>query len=245
MKQENLEIEISPITSYSCHNLGFYVCQRAAHAIIAEIGPLRVSSDALQAINVFIDEFLALLVVSASSLDLVRIKTAVIQLLPHSLGKNALVEAEIELKQQIDSKQHDFTTYEKMRSLGNDGLFPEAQVILLLQQACASYCTLAADQKDTDSLRSYNPQADADVTIAPVIAIYVTAIVEHIAEYMLNSIAMTADQIDAEHIRVKEVLLCLIDDPQLSPLFRRMSLKDKLEVGIYYIKLHTSILTRL
>jgi hypothetical protein len=124
--------------------------------------------------------------------------------------------------------------YEKMRSLGNDGLFPEAQVILLLQEACANYCTLAADQKDTDSLRSLNQQIDSAIAIAPVVVIYVTAIVEHIAEYILNSVAMTADQMDAEHIRVKEVLLCLIDDPQVSPLFRRMSLKDKLEVGIHF-----------
>lgn len=222
--------------STKCHNVGLYVCQRAAHAIIAEIGPLRVSGDALQAINMFIDEFLALLIVTASSLDLVRIKTAVINLLPYSLGKNALVEAEIELKQQIDSEQHDFTIYEKMRSLGNDGSFPEAQVILLLQEACANYCTLAATQKDIDSLKSYTlslQQTDTDVAVAPVIVIYVTAIVEHIAEYILNSVAMTADQMDAEHVRVKELQLSLIDDPQISPLFQRMSLKDKLEVGIH------------
>ena len=101
--------------------IGSYVCQRAAHAIIADVGPLRISSDALQAINMFIDEFLSYLLISASSLDLVCLKTAVTHLLSDSLGKNALAEAEVELKQAIKSKEHDLVLYEKMRLLDNDG----------------------------------------------------------------------------------------------------------------------------
>jgi hypothetical protein len=202
--------------------LGHYVCQRAAHAIIAEFGPLRVSSDALSAINLFLDEFLALLIMSATSLDLVLLKTAVLQLLPHSLGKNSLVEAEIELKHQIEAEQHDFTSYEKMRST----VYPPEQIIPLLQLACTDYCTLAAENNNSNALFQ-----NGAITIAPVVVIYVTAIVEHIAEYLLNSVAITADQADAEHIRVKEVLLALLDDPQVSKLFRRMNLKEKLEVN--------------
>ncbi|KAL0144261.1 hypothetical protein V8B55DRAFT_1484983 [Mucor lusitanicus] len=208
---------------------GYYVCQRAAQAIIAEIGPLRVSSDALQAINVFLDEFLALLVITAASLDLVLLKAAVVQLLPYSLGKNALVEAEIELKNRIaeseaaaDQDEHqnqlDLSTYEKMRLLNAESV---NQIIPILQAACADFCTLAAE--------THHTQERHQDTIAPVVVIYVTAIVEHIAEYVLNSVAMTADQTDAEHIRVKEVLLCLLDDPQAGGLFRRMNLKETLE----------------
>jgi hypothetical protein len=192
-----------------------------------------VSSDALGAINLFLDEFLALLITSASSVDLVRLRTAVVQLLPHSLGKNALVEAEIELKHQVESEQHDFTSYEKMRILINqDGTFPVDQVIPPVQLACSNYCNLASDdnQGSIRSLFSTAAKKTGNIIIAPVVVIYVTTIVEHIAEYILNSVAMTADQADAEHIRVKEVLLALLDDPQVSILFRRMNLKEKLEV---------------
>ncbi|KAL7316281.1 hypothetical protein PS15m_005398 [Mucor circinelloides] len=208
---------------------GYYVCQRAAQAIIAEIGPLRVSSDALQAINVFLDEFLAILVITAASLDLVLLKAAVVQLLPYSLGKNALVEAEIELKNRIaeseadnnedeHQNQLDLSTYEKMRLLNNESV---NQIIPVLQAACADFCTLAAE--------THHAQEKHQDMIAPVVVVYVTAIVEHIAEYVLNSVAMTADQTDAEHIRVKEVLLCLLADPQAGSLFRRMNLKETLE----------------
>ncbi|GAA5795217.1 hypothetical protein HPULCUR_000571 [Helicostylum pulchrum] len=208
---------------------GHYVCQRAAHAIIAEIGPFRVSSDALSSINSFLDEFIALLVMSSVSLDLVLLKTAVIQLLPHSLGKNALVEAEIELKHQVDSKQYDFTSYEQMRNQQ----FPTEQLIPCLQLACTNHCTLATDKNHA------SPVVHGTIGIAPVVVIYVTTIVEHIAEYVLNSVAMTADQADAEHIRVKEVLVTLLDDPQVSKLFRQMNLKDILEKRAYS---HTSYL---
>lgn len=178
------------------------------------------------------DEFLALLVITAASLDLVLLKAAVVQLLPHSLGKNALVEAEIELKNQIadsedeEQNQLDFSTYEKMRLLNNESV---NLIIPILQAACADFCTLAAENSN-----SQVNQIDIQNTIAPVVVIYVTTIVEHIAEYILNSVAMTADQTDAEHIRVKEVLLCLLDDPQAGNLFRRMNLKEKLEVCVVY-----------
>ncbi|KAI8646688.1 hypothetical protein BD408DRAFT_409582 [Parasitella parasitica] len=210
---------------------GYYVCERAAQAIIAEIGPLRVSSDALQAINTFLDEFLALLVITAASLDLVLLKAAIVQLLPYSLGKTALVEAEIELQNRIpeseddEQNQLDLSNYEKMRLLNSDSV---DKIIPILQAACADFCTLAAENHNNNSPDSNDNVSEQDI-IAPVVVIYVTTIVEHIAEYVLNSVAMTADQTDAEHIRVKEVLLCLLDDPQVGSLFRGMNLKEKLE----------------
>lgn len=190
---------------------------------------MRVSGDALGAINMFIDEFLVLLLMTSRSVDLVHLKTAVVQLLPHSLGKNALVEAELELKQQVEQQQveYDFTSYEKMRTLTGQQ-FPQDQLISLLQVACADYCTLTSDDTNNNSKSAINNSNN--VVIPPVVVIYVTAIVEHIAEYVLNSVAMTADGADAEHIRVQEVLVSLLEDPQLNNLFQRMNLKTKLEV---------------
>ncbi|PKC00401.1 hypothetical protein RhiirA5_365745, partial [Rhizophagus irregularis] len=68
-----------------------YISQRAANAIIADVAPYRISSEALSAINNFLDEFLYFLIDSARSLDLIRIKDAISQVLPTSLGKNAIV----------------------------------------------------------------------------------------------------------------------------------------------------------
>lgn len=102
--------------------------------------------------------------------------------------------------------------------------FSMEELVPCLQVACTQHCTLAADHH-VPLVVNYG-----SIKIAPVVVIYLTAIVEHIAEYVLNSVAITADQADAEHIRVKEVLLALLDDPQVSKVFRRMNLKDRLEV---------------
>ncbi|OBZ83082.1 hypothetical protein A0J61_08870 [Choanephora cucurbitarum] len=219
---------------------GSYVCQRAAHAIIADVGPLRISSDALQAINMFIDEFLSYLLISASSLDLVCLKTAVTHLLSDSLGKNALAEAEVELKQAIKSKEHDLVLYEKMRLLDNDGFFPVNQAVALAQEACSKYCTLASENVRnstyTKTMSDY-PSKTNSIVITSIVIVFITAVIEHLAEHVLHSIGLAADQSDIENIRVKEVLCAMLDDPQTGSLFARMSLKEKLEkrVGMQYV----------
>jgi hypothetical protein len=53
---------------------------------------------------------------------------------------------------------------------------------------------------------------------------------EHIAEYLLTAVAMTAEHEDTDYVRVKEVFLALIDDIQLGDVFNRMDLHDKMEV---------------
>ncbi|KAI8360768.1 hypothetical protein BD560DRAFT_491665 [Blakeslea trispora] len=211
---------------------GSYVCQRAAHAIIAEMGPLRISSDALQAINMFLDEFLSYLLISASSLDLVRLKTAVTHLLSDSLGRNALAEAEVELKEAVQSGQHDLVSYEKMRLLDNDGFFPLNQTVALVQEACSKYCTLASENVKNSAQKKVMcdyPSKSSSIVIASIVIVFVTAVIEHLAEHVLHSIGLAADQSDIENIRVKEVLCALLDDPQTGSLFARMSLKEKLE----------------
>lgn len=166
------------------------------------------------------------------SFELGRIKEIVIKLLPKSLGRNSLVEAEIELKQQISKAANDdeLSDYEDLCLLGTDGPFPTSDAITSIQEACSHHCSL------TD--KSNQKELNMIITISPIVVIYVTAVVEHIAEYVLNLVAKTADQVDTEHIRVKEVLAALLDDIEVTDLFRQMSLREKLEVQLllFFIK---------
>ncbi|KAI8884289.1 hypothetical protein K501DRAFT_284905 [Backusella circina FSU 941] len=160
---------------------------------------------------------------SALSFELGSIKEIVIKLLPKSLGRNSLVEAEIELKQQISKAANDdeLSDYENLCLLGTEEAFPTSDAIVSIQEACSHHCSLA-DKSNQQELKTI-------ITVSPIVVIYVTAVVEHIAEYVLNLVAKTADQVDTEHIRVKEVLAALLDDIEVTELFRQMSLKDKLE----------------
>jgi len=211
-----------------------YICQRAANAIISEIGPFRVSTDALQAINQFLDEFIVLLLTCSLSLDLSQIKSVVVSLLPSTLGKNAIVEAELEVKTFTETESIDYDLYERMRNLAEKD-FPLNEAVPLLREKCFEFCTLA-DKDDQlylqKSIRHKRNEAAMKVIISPIVAIYVTTVMEHIAEYLLTAVAMTAEHEDTDYVRVKEVFLALIDDIQLGDVFHRMDLKDKMEVRV-------------
>ncbi|OBZ90367.1 hypothetical protein A0J61_01596 [Choanephora cucurbitarum] len=214
-----------------------YICQRAANAIISEIGPYRVSTDALQAINQFLDEFIVLLLTSSLSLDLSQIKSVVFSLLPSTLGKNAIVEAELEVKTFTETESIDFELYERMRALSGSE-FPLSEALPLLREKCFEFCTLA-DKEDQlyvrNSARIKKNEANMKVVISPIVAIYVTTVMEHIAEYLLTAVAMSAEHEDTDYVRVKEVFLALVDDVQLGNVFNRMDLKDKMgkRAGLY------------
>ncbi|KAG1145156.1 hypothetical protein G6F37_002774 [Rhizopus arrhizus] len=196
-----------------------YICQRAANAIISEIGPFRVSTDALQTINQFLDEFIVLLLGCSLSLDLSEIKVTVFNLLPSTLGKNAIVEAELEVKTFTETESIDYDLYERMRKIEKD-TFPVDEAISLLREKCFEYCTLA-DKEDQLYLQKSIQKRNNNNTIiiSPIIAIYVTTIMEHIAEYLLTAVAMSAEHEETDYVRVKEVYLALVDDVQLGNVF--------------------------
>lgn len=174
-----------------------------------------------------------LLLTSSLSLDLSRIKAVVFTLLPSTLGKNAIVEAELEVKTFTETEAIDYESYERMRMLGTDGqpAFPVNDALPLLREKCLEFCTLA----DREEQRAYmdpaiTPTTRQNIAIVPIVAIYVTTVLEHIAEYVLTAIAMTAEHEDTEYIRIKQVFLALVDDVQVGGVFHRMELRDKLEV---------------
>ncbi|CAO3600885.1 unnamed protein product [Absidia cylindrospora] len=65
--------------------------------------------------------------------------------------------------------------------------------------------------------------------LPPVVIIYFTAVLEHIAEYILTIVAMIAEQEDTQYIRIKEVYSALLNDVQVGGLFKQTDLRSKLE----------------
>ncbi|KAI9276009.1 hypothetical protein BY458DRAFT_546223 [Sporodiniella umbellata] len=176
-----------------------YVGQRAAQTILSETSTRQISTDGLQAINSFLDEFIDLVIFSSGGDDLERIKTSVQCQVPNSVGQRALLEAESELSRLLETES---------------GL-PERIPGDLdsLQQACADHSTLSS---------AYRKKREPVNTIV----CFVTAIVEHLAEYLLLSLARHAR---TELLRTKQVLSGLAQDIHLSHLFHRMKLKDQLQ----------------
>lgn len=204
-----------------------YVSIQAASAIIAEVGPLRISSDALVALNQFLDEFLIMLLVQAQCLDLAQFKSAVAHTLSYSsLGKNAIVEAELELKSYLAIAEADaeLDVYERMRSQKFGPILLLNDVVQQIRHRTDEFGALVAPQA---KVLSTPPKPGA--IVSSIVAMYLTAIVEHIAEYVLLGIARTCEAEDMSHVRIKEVYYTLLEDTQVGSAFSSMDLKTRLE----------------
>ena len=79
-----------------------YISARSAEVILSDVRPIKLKPDALHSINVLLDETLYSILVTARSLATDRLKAALLKVLPTSLGKEALLEAEVELKAYWD-----------------------------------------------------------------------------------------------------------------------------------------------
>ena len=79
-----------------------YISSHSADVILSDIRPIKLQADALRSINVLLDEFLYSVLNAARSLSTDKLRAALLKVLPTSLGKDALLEAEVELRAYWD-----------------------------------------------------------------------------------------------------------------------------------------------
>jgi hypothetical protein len=75
-----------------------YISSRSADVILSDIRPIKLNIEALRSINVFLDEILYSVLNAARSLTTHQLKSGLLKVLPTALGKEALLEAEMELR---------------------------------------------------------------------------------------------------------------------------------------------------
>lgn len=75
-----------------------YISAQSADVILSDVRPFKLKTEALHAINVLLDEFLYNILNAAGSLSTDKLRGSLLNLLPTSLGKEALLEAEVELR---------------------------------------------------------------------------------------------------------------------------------------------------
>jgi hypothetical protein len=81
-----------------------YLSARSADVVLSEVRPTRLKSEALRSINVLLDELLWLILGYARSFSTDRLRSGLLKTLPTALGKDALLEAEVELRAYLDRK---------------------------------------------------------------------------------------------------------------------------------------------
>lgn len=75
-----------------------YISSHSADVILSDIRPTKLRPDALRAINILLDEFLYKMLSVSGSLATDKLRASLLGLLPTNLGKEALLEAEVELR---------------------------------------------------------------------------------------------------------------------------------------------------
>jgi hypothetical protein len=75
-----------------------YISSHSADVILSDIRPTKLKPDALRAINILLDEFLYKMLSVSGSLATDKLRASLLGLLPTNLGKEALLEAEVELR---------------------------------------------------------------------------------------------------------------------------------------------------
>jgi hypothetical protein len=145
-------------------------------------------------------------------------------LLPYRLGRNAIVEAELEIKAYNETNTVDMELYERVRSSTD----PLHELLASLRTQCLKQCALA-DKAATGEEKEEEAMVNG-VALSPMVVIFVTTVLEHLAEYILTTIGVTAERQGSDYIRVKEVYWALLQDVQVGGLFKQTELRSKLEV---------------
>ncbi|KAF8634792.1 hypothetical protein AX15_000708 [Amanita polypyramis BW_CC] len=209
-----------------------YVSPQSAEVILSDVRPTRLKIETLKAINVLLDEFLFNILKSANSLSTDRLRASLLGLLPTSLGKEALLEAEVELRAYYER-----TGVGAVSSL-DDGsrTFNLQYAFELLRMKCAAYSTLNDSDEDPkaearvmERMRDTGAVPFTSVRIAPA-ALYLTAIVEAMCEHILSNVAkVTARDSSRTDAIIQDLYTALCEDESIYSMFKSMKVYDQIE----------------
>ncbi|KAF8592575.1 hypothetical protein K439DRAFT_20493 [Ramaria rubella] len=211
-----------------------YLSARSADVILSEVRPTRIKSEALRSVNVLLDEILWLILGCARSLATDRLRTGLLKVLPTGLGKDALLEAEVELRAYIERNPPTAPQPTDELSIQK---FPLQQAFELLRMKCEAYSSLGDQEEDIEAevaLHARMAQVAGDATpqpgaVAPA-ALYLTAILEHICEHVLSNVGrVVARDSSRSTAHSQDLYVALCEDESIYSLFKTMKVQDQIE----------------
>ncbi|KAF8914298.1 hypothetical protein CPB84DRAFT_1721254 [Gymnopilus junonius] len=210
-----------------------YISAHSADVILSDIRPIKLNADALRAINDLLDEFLSKILSTACSLATDRLRASLLGLLPTSLGKEALLEAEVELRAYWERT-------ESKASLEDDSrTFNLTWAIGLLRLKCEAYSTLNEEDEDPASEARINEQFEKthsyppSVTLLDPAALYLTAILESMCEHILSNVGRVAARDSSRtSATVNDLYIALCEDDSIYGLFKTMKVYEQIELMV-------------
>ncbi|KAJ3985758.1 hypothetical protein F5890DRAFT_1508207 [Lentinula detonsa] len=215
----------------STGNGPFYISSHSADVILSDIRPIKLKIEGLRCINVFLDEFLYGILNAAHSLTTDKLRAGLLSVLPTALGKEALLEAEVELRAYWDR-----TKPSKGGAVEDDtGSFNLQWAFELLRLKCEAYSTLnesdgdkSAESKLQDRLAGTG-QPPKPSLVAPA-ALYLTAILEAMCEHVLSNVGRVASRDSSRtYANVQDVFVALCEDETVYNLFKSMDVYEHIQ----------------
>ncbi|KAH9006865.1 hypothetical protein EDB86DRAFT_3069565 [Lactarius hatsudake] len=195
-----------------------YISAHSAEVILSDFRPLKLQPDALKFLNLLLDDILANIITSSRSILTDRLKSGLLKTLPTTMGKDALLEAEMELHaywqrpnaikpsaSQTSTSEHSFAVplmIEPIRTLNDSD--EDAQV----------------ENKIQERLQSQGVEPPKSIVVAPA-SLYLTAILECICEHILSSVGRVATRDSSKEVAgTHDLFIALCEDDGIYPMFR-------------------------
>ncbi|KAH9854926.1 hypothetical protein C2E23DRAFT_725457 [Lenzites betulinus] len=212
-----------------------YISARSAEVILSDVRPIKLKPEALQSINVLLDEFLYSILSAARSIATDKLKAALLKVLPTSLGKEALLEAEVELKAYWERT----TTAKSPASPrgAESGHFDLQWSFELLRLKCEAYSTMNDSDEDAEAEKRLQQRMEAAGSSSPPnpshlapAALYLTAILEAICEHVLSNVSRVAARDSARTLAtIQDLFTALGEDDALYGTLKSMKAYEQIE----------------
>ncbi|KAJ3520688.1 hypothetical protein NM688_g9126 [Phlebia brevispora] len=205
-----------------------YISSSYADNILSDVRPIKLKLEALRSINVLLDEFLYKILGAAQSLSTDSLKAGLNKVLPTALGKDAVLEAEVELKAYWERNTPHKLAKEE---------FDLQWSFELLRLKCEGYTTMNDTDEDAEAIKRVNEKmtiatglpTPPSSLLAPA-SLYLTAILEHICQHILSSVSLvTARDSSRTVATVHQLFTALCEDATLYTTFKAMNVYDQIE----------------
>ncbi|KAJ7739894.1 hypothetical protein B0H16DRAFT_1424434 [Mycena metata] len=208
-----------------------YISSHSADVILSDIRPIKLKLEALRSINVLLDEFLFNILNTSRSLSTDKLRASLLTILPTSLGKEALLEAEVELRAYWDRTTRPLAPEDDTQTFHLQWAFE------LLRLKCEAYSTLNEADEDSAAVARLQEKMTAlggttpplPGLVAPA-SLYLTAILESMCEHILSNVGRVAARDSSRtSATVQDVFVALCEDHSIYALFKSMRVYQQIE----------------
>ncbi|GJE87477.1 hypothetical protein PsYK624_035600 [Phanerochaete sordida] len=207
---------------------GNFISSHSADVILSDVRPIKLKLEALRSLNVLLDEFLYTILSTAGSIYTEKLKAGLNKLLPNGLGKAAVTEAEVELKAYWERTAPHIPDTEH---------FDLQWAFELLRLKCEAYTTMNDLDEDDEGEKKLRVRmleagstAPPDEHLVAPAALYLTAILEHICEYILSDVSRVAARDSSRNVAtVQDLFVALCEDASVYGMFKTMKVYGQID----------------